>query len=78
MIKAKLTLKALRTLYGLTQAQAAQLIGVSKDAWYGYENLKFHPSKVKLQRISEVFHISIDDIIFEKHIRLSRSIEVKE
>lgn len=76
MASTKLTLKALRTLYGLTQAQAANVIDVSEDTWFAYENAKRFPSAKKLQTISEVFNISMDDIIFKKNIRLNRSREI--
>lgn len=68
----KITLKALRVLYGLTQEQAGKLIGVSKDTWSNYENSKRFPNSNKLKEISRVFNISLDSIIFEKNIRLNR------
>lgn len=69
----KLTLKALRVLYGLTQAQAAKLIGVSEDTWFNYENAKTFPNTNKLKTISTVFDINIDSIIFQKNVRLKRT-----
>lgn len=69
----KLTLKALRVLYGLTQAQAAKLIGVSEDTWFNYENAKTFPNTNKLKAISTVFDINIDSIIFKKNVRLKRT-----
>lgn len=69
----KLTLKALRVLYGLTQAQAAKLVGVSEDTWFNYENAKTFPNTNKLKTISTVFDINIDSIIFQKNVRLKRT-----
>lgn len=60
----KITLKALRTLYGLTQKEAGQLVGVSEKTWHCYENCKTFPQAPTIEKISEVFGIDYDDIVF--------------
>lgn len=60
----KMTLKALRTLYGLTQKEAGQLVGVSETTWRCYENCKTFPQVPTIKKISKVFGIDYDDIVF--------------
>ena len=64
----KLTLKALRVQYGLTQKKAAKLVGVSESAWHSYENAKTYPPIKVIDRITKVFGVNYDDIIFEPSI----------
>lgn len=64
----KLTLKALRVQYGLTQEKAAKLVGVSESTWHSYENAKTYPPVKVVNRITKTFGISYDDIIFEPSI----------
>ena len=64
----KLTLKALRVQYGLTQEKAAKLVGVSESSWHSYENAKTYPPVKVINRITEVFGVRYDDIIFEPSI----------
>lgn len=64
----KLTLKALRVQYGLTQEKAAKLVGVSESTWHSYENAKTYPPIKVIDRITKVFGVSYDDIIFESSI----------
>ncbi|WP_270627393.1 helix-turn-helix transcriptional regulator [Ligilactobacillus ruminis] len=60
----KMTLKALRILYGLTQKEAGEMVGVSEARWRSYENCKSFPQVPVIEKISEVFGINYDDIIF--------------
>lgn len=66
----KLTLKALRVQYGLTQEKAAKLVGVSESTWHSYENAKTYPPIKVIDRITKVFGVSYDDIIFEPSISI--------
>lgn len=68
----KMTLRAIRTNFGLTQGEAAQLIGVSESTWFNYEQCKSSPNQKYLEKIQKVFGISYDDIIFQTHLRLNR------
>ena len=68
MSEMKLTLKALRVQYGLTQEKAAKLVGVSESTWHSYENAKTYPPIKVIDWITKVFGVSYDDIIFEPSI----------
>lgn len=60
----KVTLKALRANSGLTQEEAAKLVGVSKYTWSNYEQGKTFPDVPTIQKIQDKFHVTYDDIIF--------------
>lgn len=60
----KLTLKALRANEGLTQAQAAEKVGVSKDTWFNWENFKTFPDAKHIKSIEEAFNVPYENIIF--------------
>lgn len=59
-----ITLKAARVNVGMTQAEAAKAIGVSKDSISNWERGKTYPSISLLSRIEEVYGITYKDIIF--------------
>ncbi|MCP0887006.1 helix-turn-helix transcriptional regulator [Ligilactobacillus sp. WILCCON 0076] len=73
----KLTLKALRVLYGMTQKEVAEKIGVSVDTWSSYENANTFPNTKILNKIQEIFGISYNDLVFSRYIRLNRENEIK-
>lgn len=73
----KITLKALRVLYGLTQKEIASEIGVSVDTWSNYENANTFPNTKVLMKIEQVFGISYNDLIFSRQLRFNRK-RVKE
>jgi putative transcriptional regulator len=60
----KVTLKALRANNGLTQEEAAKMIGVSKYTWSNYEQGKTFPDVPTIQKIQEAFNVTYNDIIF--------------
>ena len=60
----KMPLKIARELKGLTQAEAAKLIGVSVDTLGNYERGKSYPDIPILRRIEEVYGIPYDRLIF--------------
>lgn len=59
-----ITLKAARVNVGMTQAEAAKAIGVSKDSISNWERGKTYPSISLLSRIEEVYGVTYKDIIF--------------
>ncbi len=59
-----ITLKAARVNAGLTQKEAAELIGVSKDTLSNYERGESYPDVPVLKRIEDAYKISYNDIIF--------------
>lgn len=66
----QVTLKALRTNYGLTQTGAAKLVGVSADTWHNYETCKTYPNAEKVDKITKAFGITYDDLIFLPYVTI--------
>lgn len=60
----RMTLKTARELAGLTQAEAARLIGVNVDTLGNYERGKYYPDIPVLRKIEEVYKVRYDQIIF--------------
>jgi transcriptional regulator with XRE-family HTH domain len=60
----KMSLKAARVNRGLSQAEAAIMLGISKDSLGNWERGKTFPSVPQIKRIEEVYGIKYDDIIF--------------
>lgn len=61
----KITLKALRVLYGLSQKEAANLVGINDRTWFNYENGKNIPDFDNVQKILDKFDVKLEDIAFE-------------
>lgn len=59
-----ITLKNARELNGYTQAQAAELIGVSVDTLGNYERGKSYPDVPIIRKIEEVYGFPYERIIF--------------
>lgn len=59
-----ITLKAARVNKGLNQAQAAKLLGISKDTLWNYENGRTYPDVPVIKKIEEVYGIGYNDIVF--------------
>lgn len=59
-----ITIKAARVNKNLTQAQAAELLGISKDSLWNYENGRSFPDIRVVQKMIEVYGISYDNLIF--------------
>lgn len=59
-----ITIKAARVNKNLTQAQAAELLGISKDSLWNYENGRSFPNVRVVQRMVEVYGIDYDNLIF--------------
>ena len=62
--KMRMTLKMARQMKELTQEEAAQRIGVSKDTLGNYERGKSYPDIPVLRKIEEVYGVSYDRLIF--------------
>lgn len=59
-----LTLKAARVNKGLTQKNAAELLGISVDTIGKYERGVSFPSVPVIRRIEELYGVSYNDLIF--------------
>lgn len=59
-----ITLKSARINAGLTQARAAELIGVTADTLSNYERGKSYPDVPIIKKIESVYGLSYSDIIF--------------
>lgn len=60
----KITLKVAREIKGLTQAEAAALLGISKDTLSNYERGKSYPDVPIIRKIEDVYGVTYDQIIF--------------
>ncbi|MBQ9313535.1 MAG: helix-turn-helix transcriptional regulator [Clostridia bacterium] len=59
-----MTLKAIRINKGLSQEEAAKLIGVGSDTLSNYERGITFPDIPVLKKIEEVYEVKYDDINF--------------
>ena len=60
----KLTLKAARVNKGLTQKDAAKLMGVSRNVISNWERQISFPDVLQVNRIEEVYGLKFQEIIF--------------
>lgn len=60
----KMTLKMARELAGLTQAEAAERIGVNTDTIGNYERGKSYPDIPVLRKIEETYKVKYNNLIF--------------
>lgn len=60
----RMTLKTARELAGLTQTEAAALIGVTPDTIGNYERGKSYPDIPVLRKIEEAYGVSYNNLIF--------------
>lgn len=60
----KMSLKAARVNANLTQEQAGEKLGVSKDVVSNWERQITYPDVIMLGRIEEVYGVSYSDLIF--------------
>ena len=60
----KLTLKAARVNKGLTQKDAAKLMGVSRNVISNRERQISFPDVLQVKRIEEVYGLKFQEIIF--------------
>lgn len=59
-----ITLKAARVNVGLTQKQAAELLGITDNALWNYENGRSFPDVRVIKKMEEVYKISYNDLNF--------------
>ena len=59
-----ITLKSARVNKGLTQVQAAELIGITKDTLSNYERGKSYPDVPIIKKIEAVYGVTYSDIKF--------------
>lgn len=59
-------IKVLRAERDMTQAQLADIVGVSRQTINAIEKGKFDPSLPLAFRISRLFHLSIEDIFMDE------------
>lgn len=59
-----ITLKSARVNVGLTQAKAAEKIGINVETLSNYERGKSYPDVPVIQKIEEVYGVSYSDLIF--------------
>ena len=60
----KYTLKAIRVNAGETQEETAEAVGVSKETWSNYEKGLTSPDVPVINRITQHFGVSYDNINF--------------
>lgn len=60
----KITLKAARVNARLTQVEVAKVIGKTKTTIQNYENGKSIPDVEMAKRLTSLYGVSIDDVIF--------------
>lgn len=71
-------LKKLRLSKNLTQVQLAKLVYVSRSAIAKWEQNRGFPNIDALQRISEIFEISIDELLSEKELKILEVMDNKK
>jgi transcriptional regulator with XRE-family HTH domain len=60
----QITLKAARINKNLTQQEAAEAIGTTKDVISNWERGKSFPNVIMLEKIEQIYGVSYKDIIF--------------
>ena len=59
-----ITLKAARVNKGLTQTEAAKLLGVSETTLMGWEKQKRMPRADDIQKLLKLYEVKYEDVIF--------------
>ncbi len=70
-------LKQLRSNAGMTQEELACKLFVTRTAVSKWETSRGLPSIDSLKLISELFHVSIDELVFDGDVSLARSLDEK-
>ncbi len=63
----KITLAAARVTAGLSQREAAKLLGITPGTLRNYERGKQVPSWTTVKEMERIYGISADNMIIEKH-----------
>ena len=64
MVTVKLTLKAARVNAGLTQEEAGQRIGKSKDVISNWERGISYPDVIDIRKIEKAYNVTYNNLIF--------------
>lgn len=56
-------IKEQRKLYGLTQRDIADKLGISQPSYIRYENGSSEPSQENLVKIADIFDVSVDYLL---------------
>ena len=59
-------LKEMRKLYGLTQRQVAEALGISQPSYIRYENGTSEPTLENLVKLADLFDVSADFLLGRK------------
>lgn len=71
-------IKKLRLTKGLTQEQLAKLVYVSRSAVAKWEQNRGFPNIEALQKMSEIFEVSIDDLLSDKELEIIKVMNSKK
>lgn len=61
-------IKEQRKLYGFTQRDIAEKLGISQPSYIRYENGSSEPSQENLVKIADIFDVSVDYLLGRKDI----------
>lgn len=64
MSEIKFTLKALRINKNLTQKEASEKLGITKETLSNWENAKSFPNVKQIKNIEKLYDVTYDNIIF--------------
>lgn len=60
----KVDLKIKRKILGLTQAEVADMIGISRQQYHAWENLLYRPAKTKhIRKLAEVLNVKYEEAV---------------
>ncbi len=59
-------LKEMRKMYGLTQRQVAEKLGISQPSYIRYENGTSEPTLENLVKLADLFDVSADFLLGRK------------
>ena len=57
-----------RTLYGYTQRQVAEYLGISQPSYIRYENGSSEPTLENLIKLAELYKVSVDYLLGRKEL----------
>ena len=56
-------IKSLRKKNGMKQIELCQMLGITQGALSGWENEKYDPDINSIQKLSDIFNVSIDYLL---------------
>lgn len=60
----KVDLKIKRKILGLTQAEVAAMVGISRQQYHAWENLIYRPAKTEhIQKLAEVLKVKYEEAV---------------